>query len=287
MEVYIEDVIIDNFIIDLIILYITAKLLKINYKKILIIISAMIGASFTILSLYINLNPSLLLLYKLLTAVTMLLIAYNFKSIKQFILNFLTFLLVTALMGGFCFLICFSFGEVILINGNVYYEIFLPMGIIMGCVFLISYFLFKIFEVIKYKAYNSNFIYNATLSDNEKSVSSLAFVDTGNTLSDPLTGKPVNIITFKVFQKLFREVPIHQILLKKIPNNLKRVHYIKVSSVGEKSEMLIFYIESLKISQRNFTLILKNSCLGLTFANLEKKLSCGLLLNPQTLNENI
>lgn len=287
MEVYIEDVIIDNFIIDFIILYITAKLLKVRYKNFWMIISAGIGASFTVLSLVITLSTGLNFLYKFLTAVTMLLIAFNFKSFKQFALRFLTFLFSTALMGGFCFLICFSFGEITLINGNIYYKIFLPMGIIVGSIFIIAFLVIKIIEVIKFRAYNSNFIYNATLSEKEKTVSSLAFVDTGNTLTDPLTGKPVNIITYKVFQKLFKGIPLHQIILKQVPEKLEQAHYIRVNSVGSKSEMLVFCVEGLKISQKNFSLFLKNSCLGLTFVNLEKKLSCGLLLNPQTLNENL
>lgn len=286
MEVYIEDVFIDNFIIDLIILYLTAKILKINFKKSLIIFSACVGAGFTILSLHINLTSGLLIFYKFLTAMTMLLIAFSFKSFKQFMINFLTFILSTSIVGGFCFVICFSFGEVTLINGNIHYQIFLPMGVIIGITFIISYFLIKIVEFIKFRAVNSNYVYKAILTENNKSVGGVAFVDTGNTLTDPLTGKPVNIITYKIFQKLFDDIPIHQILLKHPPKKLKHVHYIKYHSVANmSSEIMIFYIEKLQIFQKKFALNLQDSCLGLTFANLEKKLECGVLLNPQTLNE--
>ena len=278
MEVYIEDIIIDNFIINFVILFLTAKILNIKYKKLLLILSASVGVFFTILSLAISLNSVMLFAYKFLIAITMLLIAFNFKSFKQFILRFLTFLMSTALIGGFCFLVCFSFGEVALINGTIYYKIFLPMGVIVGLVFSLAFLIIKIIEVIKFKSYNSNFIYNVTLSEKQKSVTSSAFLDTGNTLLDPLTGKPVNIITYKIFQKIFKEVPLHHIILKKIPSGLKNAHYIKVNSIGSKSEMLVFCVDGLKISQNKESFFLKDSCLGLTLIDLEKKLSCGFIL---------
>ena len=280
MEIYIEDIILDNFIINFVLLFLTAKILNIKYKKLLLILSASIGVCFTFLNLIINLSTIMLFAYKFLIALTMLLIAFNFKSFKQFMLRFFTFLLTTALMGGFCFLICFSFGDIELINGIVYYKIFLPMGVIVGLVFILAILIIKIIEVIKLKSYNSNFIYNITLCENQKIINSTAFLDTGNTLVDPLTGKPVNIITYKLFQKIFKEVPLHQIILKRIPSGLKNAHYIKVNSVANKSEMLVFCVDELKISQNKYSLLLKDSCLGLTLIDLEKKLSCGFILNP-------
>lgn len=288
MEVYVEDVILDNFVINFLILLITAKLLKINYKIVFLIISAITGVVFTLLSLVIYINSYVIFLYKFLTAVTMVLIAFKFISLKNFLLQFLTFIFTTAIIGGLCFLICFSFGEVEIINDNIYFKMFLPFGIIIVLIALFSYFLFKIVELIKIQSFNSNFIYSATLLENNKKINIMAYMDTGNLLDDPLTGKPVNILTYKNFQKLFKEIPLHQILLEVIPLELKDAHYIKVSSIGKNSKMLVFYPKYLKIKQKNFSLALNNPCIGLTFANLEKKLlgGCGLILNPKTINFN-
>ncbi|MDD2445783.1 MAG: sigma-E processing peptidase SpoIIGA [Clostridia bacterium] len=286
MEVYIEDVILDNLVIDFLLLLITAKLLKINYKIILLIISAITGVVFTLLSLVININEYLMLLYKFLTAVIMVLVAFKFISFKKFFLQFLTFIFTTAIIGGLCFIVCFSFGKVNILNGIIYFNMSLPFGLIVGLIAFLSYFLLKIVEIIKIQSFNSNFVYSAILLENDKKINITAFMDTGNLLDDPLTGKPVNILTYNNFKKLFKEIPLHQLLLEVIPSGLKDAHYIKVSSVGKNSKMLVFYPEYLKIKQKNFSLVLNNPCIGLTFANLERKLSgnCGLILNPKTIN---
>jgi stage II sporulation protein GA (sporulation sigma-E factor processing peptidase) len=285
-EIYIEDIILDNLIINFFILFFTAKLLKINRKLIFFIISAIIGVIFTIFNLYINLYATWLLLYKFLTAITMILVAFKIQSFKQFALNFFTFLLVTALFGGFCFLVAFTFGEIILTDGNIYYHLSLPMWLIILVFFVIAALLFKILDVLKLKNLNANFTYKTILLANNKSLKIFAFLDTGNTLMDPLTGKPVNIITYNNFNKIYSDVPLHKILLGQIPENLKNAHYIDVGSVAKKTKMLIFEIDCINIKQKEGWKNLKDICVALSFANFDEKLSCGLLLHPKILLDN-
>lgn len=284
MQVYVEDIILDNLIIDFIILLITAKLLKINFKWYFLLFSAIFSAVFTVLNLYINLQGIVLFVYKILMSVAMVAIAFKSVSIKKYLLNYFTFLLITFLMGGGCFLICFSFGTVTVQNANISYELALPMGIVIGVLAILSYLIFKIFNAIKAKAKISNFEFDALICNNNLQVRTKAFLDSGNTLTDPITNKPITIIDYSCFKKFYKQIPLHQILLKKMPQELKNAHYISVGSVGKKTSMLIFTMENFKIYQKNNDFLIKNAVFGLTFVNLASKLDCPLLLNPNIIN---
>ncbi|MDD3862911.1 MAG: sigma-E processing peptidase SpoIIGA, partial [Clostridia bacterium] len=133
---------------------------------------------------------------------------------------------------------------------------------------------------------NANFTYKTILLANNKSLKIFAFLDTGNTLMDPLTGKPVNIITYNNFNKIYSDVPLHKILLGQIPENLKNAHYIDVGSIAKKTKMLIFEIDCINIKQKEGWKNLKDICVALSFANFDEKLSCGLLLHPKILLDN-
>lgn len=284
MQVYIEDIILDNLIIDFIILLITAKLSKIKYKWYFLLFSSIFGVVFTTINLYINLQGTILFFYKILMSVAMVAIAFNIKSIKKFLLNYFTFLLTTFLMGGGCFLICFSFGTVVVQNANISYDLALPVGVIVGIFAILSYLILNIFKAIKEKTKLSNFEFDVQICNNNLQIKTKAFVDTGNTLVDPISNKPITIIDYHFFKKFFKQIPIHEIILKKTPKELKNPHYISVGSVGKKTNMLIFEMEKFKIFQKNNNFSIKNAVFGLTFVNLEKNLDCPLLLNPDIIN---
>lgn len=285
MEVYIEDVILDNFIIDFIILWTTAKLLHLKPNYIFIILASAFGVGLTFVNFFISLTGFFLFAFKLLIGLSMVAIAFREKFFKKIFLQYLTFLFITFIYGGACFLICFSFGNIIIAtNGVVSYELALPLGIIAGIIFAISLFLFQVFQKIKDKAKVENFVYDAMICNNNCQIHLKAFLDTGNTLIDPITNKPVVFISYDNFKRLFKTVPLHEILLRKPIKQLKNMHYIPALSVGQKSDILIFTIENFSVSQNKFKYHFKNAVLGLTFANLDKQLDCGLLLNSKLLN---
>ena len=282
MEVYIEDVFLDNLIIDFLILYITNKILKTGSKNLRLLITSFVGVFFVVLNLFVNLTGVLLLFYKFLISVFMILLAFKIKSFKNFFLHLVCFLFVTAIMGGFCFFISLTFGKVLISeNGVVSYQLALPVSVIIGVISIIGFLTINLFKSIKYKRLNNEFVFDVLIDNKELSISEKAFLDTGNTFLDPLTGKPVCFISFKLFQKMFKNISLATLILKKCPIELQNSHYVKVGSVGKSSDILVFEIEKLSIFQnKQITLTECNCCLGVSFAKLENKLGCSLLLNP-------
>lgn len=284
MEVYIEDVIFDNLIIDFLILLISGKILHIDTKILRLTLSAMVGVGFTILNLFLPLEGVALMFYKLGLGLLMCIIAFGERTIKRTILSYLTFLFVTLLMGGACFGLCFTFGKVVLGEGGEFaYSLALPVGVVVGVIALISFLLFQLVEVIKHRAKRTNFVFDATIYNDNRSLKLKAFLDTGNTLFDPETNKPVIIITYDYFKKLNKEAQLYELLLNRVPKGIKNAHFISVNSVGKTSKMLIFTMDMIKITQNKFTYFADDAVFGVTFAKIEKNLNCQMLISEELL----
>ena len=118
MTVYVEFVIIDNFVIDLLILLLTKTLLKIQTKKILLFIATTFG---TIVAVVSPLLPNIISqVIKIPLALSMVLIAFRPKTLKEFLAQTLTFLISTFVMIGCCLVISQIFKiEVSVQNGMI------------------------------------------------------------------------------------------------------------------------------------------------------------------------
>ena len=286
MEVYVEDVFLDNFIIDFLILFITGKLLRIAIKIPRLLFAAALGVGFVLLNLALPLQGAPLLLYKLGIGLVMCITAFGERTIKRNILTYLTFLFVTLLIGGACFVVCFSFGTAVLgESGEVSYNLALPVGVVMGIIALVTFVVFQLVGVIKSKTARSNFVFDATIFHDNRSIKLKAFLDTGNTLVDPETHKPVVVITYDCFKKLNRSAQLHEILLSRVPKGVRDGRFINVGSVGKSSKMLLVTMDAMKITQQKFCLFAENVVFGVTFAKIEQNLECELLISQDVLCE--
>ena len=97
--IYIDELILLNFIIDFLILKSTSKILKLNTTTLKIVLSSVFG-EISILYLFINLNNIELTIFKLLIGIIMNLIAFGFDDIKEFIKNVIYFYMFSFFLGG-------------------------------------------------------------------------------------------------------------------------------------------------------------------------------------------
>lgn len=283
MEIYIEDVFLDNFLIDLILLWCVSKILKFNTKVWKLLISAFIGVALTVLSIFVSPEGLLSLLYKILCGTVMMLIISP-KGIKKFLGGYFVFLALTFLMGGVCTAIALSFGSIAITeSGQIAYTLSLPMGVIIGIIFLFGFLCIKFTFSLKNKLRVDNFIFSAEISSGNAQQKFQAFLDTGCRLCDPTTSKPVIFISYPAFQKMF-DVPLSSLLLKKPIPALKNMHYITAGTIGSKNEILVFDVDNLRLDNSIKQIEIKGASLALTFSGLEKSLDCALLFGPKTLN---
>jgi len=122
MEVYIEYVIIDSFIINWLLLWSAVKTMGLKFNWFLCLISSLFGTIVSCLVPLINFSGIALFIIKLILGLLMVLMCYKYKSFKQCIYTFMIFVSYTFLMGGACYAVIILLGgtfENITIGNNV------------------------------------------------------------------------------------------------------------------------------------------------------------------------
>lgn len=276
MTIYVEYAIIDNLVINSFLLLLVNKFMKFNAPKWKIFISSTIG---TIFSLITPILPNWCnIVIKILLLILMPLIICKNANFKKLTLSSLLFLFLTFVFIGLIMVFCytfnidFSYGE----NGETFYNF--PVGLAL----LLSSFLFIVLKhLINYfyqKKHLSNFTYSVTLFSGSYSYTTLGFLDTGNLLYDKDLNKPITMINLNTFTKLYPDINLTSVLLKKnLP--LKNYKYLNVYSISKSQSILVFEIERLEIKENENTFYIDNPLLGLSLKDYSKNLDNECILN--------
>lgn len=184
--IYIDELLLINFLIDFFILNVNKNILKINVKNRRLILSALFGEITTIV-FFIKINTVELIIIKLFTSLILIIIAYGYTDIKTTIKNIIYFHIASFLLGG----ILYYFKSENIINYG-YYLLLIP--IILN---IYKYFVYNLKNII-------NTRYKVTIYLNNGKILYLnGFMDTGNSLLDPYSNKKVIIIDKKVNENFY------------------------------------------------------------------------------------
>ncbi len=184
--IYIDELLILNFIIDYLILSFTSRILKINVKKIKILLACLFG-EISIIYLFIRMSNFSLIIFKMFIGLIMILIVFSYEDIKTYIKNVMYFYLFSFLLGGTLYYFKIE-------NLIKYKYLLLLIPLFMKIYdFLINDL--KNILTIKHKV--------TIYLNNGKILFFNGFMDTGNTLIDPLTNKKVIIINKKIEENYF------------------------------------------------------------------------------------
>lgn len=235
MKIYIEQIIITNFIIDFCIMLMISKLLfsKTNYGR--IFLSSFVG-SLTALIIPICPNNLIINAIKILSAIVMLQIIKVRK--KQLPLSVLLMLAISYIIGG-CILSNFGVQTQ---NG---YMIRNSSLLIIFTITLISTFItLKIIRWVKSKVISNSHIYSTILTYKNNSINIKSFIDSGNSLSD-LDNTPISLINFNTLKNLTN------ISLDEYLNNdfskLNNPHFITANTIAGTKKVLVFNIDKLTL----------------------------------------
>ena len=108
MKVYIDLVLILNFLIDLIVLITTSYVLKRNIKNIRLILGALVG-SLTTLFLFIKLSSVTLFLLKVVISILMTITTFSYRNIRYTLKNISYLYIVSIILGGFIYFLNIQF----------------------------------------------------------------------------------------------------------------------------------------------------------------------------------
>lgn len=218
--IYIDELIILNFIIDFLILKTTSSILKLNTKTSRLIISSIAG-EISLLYLFINFNNIELTLFKLSIGVIMNLISFGYINLKDFIKNLLYFYMFSFFLGGTLYYL-----KIESLVKYKYYLLLIP--IIMNILKKLAYNLKNIIKLrhkVTIYLKNGNILYLN------------GYMDTGNTLVEPYTNKNVIIINKDIKEKFFL-VPFKTIENSSLLKCFKPKK-VYIDGIGERNDIVV------------------------------------------------
>ncbi len=191
MIVYIEYVLLDNFIIDFLILYAVAKILKLHISKIRFLLALALAVGFAFITPFLNIAGALLFLVKLLMGAIIVGVAFRLCKIKQFILSYLCFVFATFLMGGICYGLQGFISGMQILGTQVNYQADFPISLIFVGISIFYIGGKNLYFALRQKRHNARIcaIFCGQTLD------LLALVDSGNQLLDESTKRPITFIS--------------------------------------------------------------------------------------------
>ena len=148
MVVYIELVLFDNFVIDYILLYVTARTLNMSIKKLRLSLGAFLGAVLAAVMPIIMFAEPIMLVIKIAAGAIIVLIGCAKGTFKKYLLCYLLFICYTFAAGGAII------GIILLFNGDIYsaatlnYNFGVPAGVICAAVFFVASVMVKTVKYI-------------------------------------------------------------------------------------------------------------------------------------------
>ena len=263
MTVYIEYVIINNVIIDYLMLKATFVLTGNPIRKRRLFLCAFLGGVIALIYPALEINQTILTLVKIMSGVLIVLLAGQYKSVKNFYVNAIIFFFCTFLTGGVIMGVFNLFG----IEAQ---SEFIVAGIVIPVYLVLRFF----GEVVKYFFKRKNvesLIYEVEISLNSKKLKVKGFLDTGNSLFD--NGEPV-IICDKHFAKKNFADQIVKMKFKKI----------EVLTATGRRENLAFKLDRLVLYNGNKEHIYENVTVCISHVNFD---GYDLILHPDLLEEDI
>lgn len=284
MNIYIEYVLIDNFVITYLFLYLTSKILKSNLNSWRLAIASFVGAIFAVVQPLVDFQSFYLLAYKLLVGLLIVVICIKTFHIRKIIFTYATFLLVTFVCGGT------MYGLIISLGGNVaidYYSINFPVGFVVLFIFGICYLFGKLSKYI-FRSERSSNVYEVFVSVGNYSSNLKLYLDTGNSLKCNKNNLPVVVIGEKNLCPLFDKSQRNLMMIGLFSRlGLKDFDYINYGTVSNScSKLPVFRPDNFSVKIDGIWKE-KGVMIGITNTSFSSNNVVAGLISPQALKSEV
>lgn len=196
ITVYVDVLFLTNFLSNLFLLEVTEKLVRTGLRRWRRLIAALLGSLYACLAFYPDLSFLQGTTLRILTALTMLCIAFRFCTLRRFLRCTTVFFTTALLSGGACYALFFMTPlgiktGAVLKSGVFYWHV--PVYILL-CGFAAVYALLYAFEhLLAFCIQRRRALHRLEFKIGQTHYCIPALLDTGNALFDALTGLPVII----------------------------------------------------------------------------------------------
>lgn len=228
MYVYVEYLLIENIIINFIILYVTEKITRTKTSKLRLFIASLVGSLYTLIVFFPNLQFMGRFLIKISVSILILIIAFNPERFKEFLKQLSTFYLISFAFAGTTIGIFYILNNKLTISNFSFKDHnelmkFLILGIGLAVILIRS-----ILKNNWIKLNQKNCLTDVTINLNNKKAHLRALIDTGNSLKEPISQKPVIIAEYSALKAILPE------LVKKVYSENKELDLNYVANIMEK-----------------------------------------------------
>jgi stage II sporulation protein GA (sporulation sigma-E factor processing peptidase) len=240
--IYIDVLILVNFIVNLFILHVTVQTLRKRVKIVWMCLSSFVGSLYVLTVVYPKFKYLSYIPFKILIVIIMILIVFREKNILFNIKASLIFTLYSILLAGMCLFIQMNKStnmsfDVIIIN--------FPYEKLLLSVMIIYILTYRIVIFIGDRKKISTLIYTVDIMNKGYKKTIKAFLDTGNELREPATNLPVLIVERHI---------LSEVMLEK--NNTYYIPYTVVNGtngrlIGFKPEYVNIHIDKKNIETRD------------------------------------
>lgn len=271
VDLYADVVFFNNFTMDFLLLVILRRIMKLEKRRGGILLSSMAGGGYA-LAVTIYPFPRALLqtvvTYVLVSSI-MVWVAFPVKSRRELLKVVLGLYLTTVIMAGIFNLfpvhgISWYAEQLIFRSGfkEIPFYVYIPAA--AGC-FLLTLFLW---EAVKTAEHDNGHLFSVVVFYQGRSQSMIAFLDTGNRLTEPYSHNPVSIISADCCTELFHTV-----------TNLL---YIPYHSVGKKEGILpAVKADRMEIEKQGRIVIVEQPVIAISKVALSPDNSYQMLLNEK------
>ena len=238
MKVYVDVVLIENFIINVFLLYITMKLTAYKYTMKRMLFAGAVGSLYTLVMIFPSLKVLSVFPVQIIVALSMVRIICGKESIKGIVKISLVFFLTSFCLSGMCLFVhlkkeIYILGKVFHINN---YSIKYSVLSMMVLFIIIS----RIYDYIKEETFIKDYMFDIEFTVNDKKIYAKGLLDTGNSIKEPITNLPCIILE----KTLLENTDISNYGIYKIPYNTVSdsgfLNGIKVKEIKIKNENKIY-----------------------------------------------
>lgn len=297
MIIYLDVVILENLIMNSIIMYAIAIILKIDIKHFRILISSTIGAIYSVLTYISNFQIYSNLILKIILSIIMVYIAYKPKNIKILSKQILIFYLTSFLFGGVAFALIYVIKP---------QEILMKNGLFLGTYPLKSVFLAAIiasiicilgFKIVKNKISKKDMFCKVIITINKRQIETTAMVDTGNLLKDPITGAPVIVVEATLLENIIpQEILLNleniiggefEYVTEEVRSEyISKLKLIPYTSLGKQNGMLLgLKSNKVEIIKDDENIVKQNIIIGIYNKSLTKRGEYRALIGIEIIND--
>lgn len=298
MVVYADLLFFENLLANCFILKLASAISGIGLKIMRMIIASSVGALYAVFAVaFPHTTVITFSITKIAVSALMVLIAFKIMNFSEFLRRWGMMLLSAFLLAGCTYgLSTVLDGGVLSYGGLMYIS---PQGTLKAFLFsagLCIVLVRPIGRILSGKAFREGSIIPVLLRLGEKTVRFNALVDTGNSLTDPITGYPVMVVEADSVKAILPpevyDSVVSNNLYKQIPKEncenswTKRIHLIPFKSIGKENGMLTgFRPDNLRIGREGAFKEINNVIVGICGIKLSSSAKYSALVGPAMLSK--